>query len=421
MTRQYVRESNKSPQKNADNWILQRSAVRELPVKTLTPQTETAAGDRSGIQLDLMEIPVSNHTAMPVQAKLKIGPAGDKYEQEADRVAKQVVQQLHGSQSGKLQPRQTLQRLRNREVDEELQRKPTLQLKGDREGMTATPELESSIARSRCSGQPLSEGIREPMEKAFGGVDFSGVKVHTDGHSDKLNQSMQAKAFTTGQDVFFRQGAYDPGSQGGQELLAHELTHVVQQQGYGLNNKNISREKQDLADRVKAYPEGIGIQLMPKKKGDGKKSGKGSGAEGGEKQQGRGITPMGKNKKAREDLELLIGKLDRGSIFDAGPKSLVGGFKGKQVKGLNFPSARIDIQSKGNVQFQIDKDSVAGVTFEEGVTEDQVLAELVESLKQEKMIHLPAQEGHPRQDRNDKGGGRRQPPPGGAGAAIRAH
>ncbi|NEO74315.1 DUF4157 domain-containing protein [Moorena sp. SIO3H5] len=229
MTRQYVRESNQSPQKDTDNWILQRSAVRELPAKTLTPQTETAAGDRSGIQLDLMEIPVSNHTAMPVQAKLKIGPAGDKYEQEADRVAKQVVQQLHGSQSGKLQPRQTLQRLRNREVDEELQRKPRLQLKGDREGMTATPELESSIARSRGSGQPLSEGIREPMEKAFGGVDFSGVRVHTDGQSDKLNRAIQAKAFTTEKDIFFRRGEYVPSSRGGQETIAHELTHVVQQ------------------------------------------------------------------------------------------------------------------------------------------------------------------------------------------------
>jgi hypothetical protein len=63
------------------------------------------------------------------------------------------------------------------------------------------------------------------------GADFSGVKVHTDSQSDQLNQSIQAKAFTTGQDVFFRQGAYDPGSREGQELIAHELTHVVQQNG----------------------------------------------------------------------------------------------------------------------------------------------------------------------------------------------
>jgi hypothetical protein len=63
------------------------------------------------------------------------------------------------------------------------------------------------------------------------GADFSGVKVHTDSQSDQLNQSIQAKAFTTGQDVFFRQGAYEPSSRGGQELIAHELTHVVQQNG----------------------------------------------------------------------------------------------------------------------------------------------------------------------------------------------
>ncbi|WP_202972106.1 DUF4157 domain-containing protein [Moorena producens] len=155
MTRQYARKTNQSPHKDADKWILQRTAVRSLPVKTLTPQTESPAGDRSGIQLDLTQIPVSDRSAMPVQAKLEIRPAGDKYELEADRVAKQVVQKLHKSQSAQLQQQPTLIRQKNPEVEKELQRKPRLQLKGDREGMTTTPELESSIARSRGSGQPI--------------------------------------------------------------------------------------------------------------------------------------------------------------------------------------------------------------------------------------------------------------------------
>jgi hypothetical protein len=77
------------------------------------------------------------------------------------------------------------------------------------------------------------------MEKAFGGVDFSQVKVHNDAVSDQLNQSIQARAFTTGQDVFFRGGEYDPGSRGGQELIAHELTHVVQQNG---SNKDVKKD-----------------------------------------------------------------------------------------------------------------------------------------------------------------------------------
>lgn len=66
------------------------------------------------------------------------------------------------------------------------------------------------------------------------GADFSGVRVHTDARADQLNQSIQAKAFTTGQDLFFRQGAYQPGSREGQALIAHELTHVVQQNRGGV-------------------------------------------------------------------------------------------------------------------------------------------------------------------------------------------
>jgi hypothetical protein len=55
------------------------------------------------------------------------------------------------------------------------------------------------------------------------------VRIHTDAHADHLNRSIQAKAFTVGQDIFFRQSAYEPGSRDGQTLLAHELSHVVQQ------------------------------------------------------------------------------------------------------------------------------------------------------------------------------------------------
>ncbi|AOX00889.1 hypothetical protein BJP34_16830 [Moorena producens PAL-8-15-08-1] len=78
MTREYdVRRSSKSPQKNSDNWILQRSAVRQLPAKTLTSQTETVAGDRSGIQLDLMQIPVHNQDPLVVQPKLMAASVGN--------------------------------------------------------------------------------------------------------------------------------------------------------------------------------------------------------------------------------------------------------------------------------------------------------------------------------------------------------
>ncbi|MEH2171822.1 eCIS core domain-containing protein, partial [Nostoc sp.] len=123
----------------------------------------------------------------------------------------------------------TLQRQEVPEDEEELQMKSMVQRQA-KAGMPAAPDLEASINQARGGGVAIADNIREPMEQAFG-ADFSGVKVHTDGQSDQLNRSIQARAFTTGQDVFFRSGEYNPGSRGGQELLAHELTHVVQQGG----------------------------------------------------------------------------------------------------------------------------------------------------------------------------------------------
>jgi hypothetical protein len=85
-----------------------------------------------------------------------------------------------------------------------------------------------NINRARSGGQPLDAGVQEQMSATMG-HDFSGVRVHTGGESDALNQQLGAKAFTTGRDVFFRDGEYNPNSSNGQELIAHELTHVAQQ------------------------------------------------------------------------------------------------------------------------------------------------------------------------------------------------
>ena len=84
------------------------------------------------------------------------------------------------------------------------------------------------INQARGGGQSLDQTVQTQMGQAMG-HDFSDVRVHTSSEADGLNQQLGAKAFTTGQDVFFKQGAYDPGSSSGQELIAHELTHVVQQ------------------------------------------------------------------------------------------------------------------------------------------------------------------------------------------------
>lgn len=195
---------------------------------------------------NIADISVSSPHRSAIQAKLTIGEPGDKYEQEADSVAAEVVNRINSPQ---FEQQQAVQRQSELESEEdELQAK--LQTKIQREvipeeeelqasmlqrreatgGSMASTDLESAINSARGGGQSLDPGLQESMGQAMG-ADFSGVKIHTDSQSDWLNQSIQARAFTTGQDVFFRQGEYNPGSRGGQELIAHELTHVVQQTG----------------------------------------------------------------------------------------------------------------------------------------------------------------------------------------------
>lgn len=97
-------------------------------------------------------------------------------------------------------------------------------------GGEVAPEVEQAIQQARGGGWPLDRQVQASMEDAFG-ADFGQVRVHTGPQADALNQSLSARAFTTGHDIFFGEGQYNPQSSAGQELLAHELTHVVQQRG----------------------------------------------------------------------------------------------------------------------------------------------------------------------------------------------
>ena len=170
-----------------------------------------------------------SHMDGVVQTKLTIGRPNDKYEQEADRVAAAVVQQINRPAPVSQAQGEVVQS-KEKEEEEELNMKPMVQRRDAIGGGEASTELERAINRARGGGQSLDAGLQQSMGQAMG-ADFSGVMIHTNAQADQLNQSLQAKAFTSGQDVFFRQGAYQPRSHGGQELIAHELTHVVQQNG----------------------------------------------------------------------------------------------------------------------------------------------------------------------------------------------
>ncbi|MEM7580579.1 MAG: DUF4157 domain-containing protein [Cyanobacteria bacterium P01_A01_bin.80] len=164
-----------------------------------------------------------------IQTKLTIGEVGDKYEQEADRVAASVVEEINRPtsvakvQNGVLQGKET-------QKEEKLRMKPILQRREAIAGREASTELSGEINRARGNGQPLEGGLQQSMGQAMG-ADFSGVRVHTDERANKLNRLLNARAFTTGQDLFFKKNEYQPGSRQGKGLIAHELTHVIQQNG----------------------------------------------------------------------------------------------------------------------------------------------------------------------------------------------
>lgn len=150
-----------------------------------------------------------------------------------------------------------------------------------RSGATAGQQLDESVARAieerRGRGQPLDDGVREQMESSLG-HDLSDVRVHTDSNAHELNEAVRARAFTTGDDVFFTQGTYDPGSSSGQELLAHELTHVVQQRtgASGLDAGEVS----DPADPAEQHAEAMGRTVASQTSGPAPAAGDGSSSAG---------------------------------------------------------------------------------------------------------------------------------------------
>jgi len=173
-----------------------------------------------------------------VQAKLTVGAAHDAYEQEADAVADAVVgdgapqaaQRVVDDGVQRPPLADAITPLQRQEVPEEkLAQTVRLQRSGD--GAFAAPaETEERLAARSGGGSPLPSDVRGFMEPRFG-VDFSDVRVHDDGEARQLSTSVQAKAFTHGSDIYLGDTAGDLSATDGKRLLAHELTHVVQQTG----------------------------------------------------------------------------------------------------------------------------------------------------------------------------------------------
>ena len=175
---------------------------------------------------DLSRIPLYPPAAGAIQTKLAINKLGDEYEQEADRVSEQVMriselqpQRACACRGGcpscqAEQPSQGHECLRTKRVQS-----------SDLGQSTAPPIVHEVLA---ASGQPLDPATRGFMESCFG-HDFSRVRVHSNQLAARSAEAVAAQAYTVGSNMVFGSGRYAPASRDGQRLLAHELTHVVQQ------------------------------------------------------------------------------------------------------------------------------------------------------------------------------------------------
>lgn len=159
----------------------------------------------------------------PVQFSLKIGQPGDIYEREADAMAERVVNTPDTELQSKLeQPGAEIS-----PPEHDLQTKPILQ-KADSGTPTGGEQIANQLNDNKGKGSPLDEATRNRMEPAFG-ADFSNVRVHTDSNAAQLSKDLGAQAFTHGSDIYFNSGKYNPESSEGKHLIAHELTHTLQQ------------------------------------------------------------------------------------------------------------------------------------------------------------------------------------------------
>lgn len=210
------------------------AAAHAAAAATTESPEHDVAPERTPLPMRRIQRQAGNRAAATMARRtssLQVGPADDRFEREADSVADRVVAALQGGVVGPAQgqvidvgaaPAAAPQR--------KAASGPTETTQVGLEGGPVGADFEQGLARARTGGSAIDTPVRRRMEGAIG-ADLSGVRLHAGTESSQLNDQVQAKAFTVGSDIFFRDGLPDTSSAEGQQLLAHEVTHTLQQSG----------------------------------------------------------------------------------------------------------------------------------------------------------------------------------------------
>lgn len=200
--------------------MARRASGTRQQVKDRRPADGAEHDPETDDRLDQFVAASSGSVGLLAQARLSVGRVDDPAEIEADRMAAAFTGGAHRSP-----------------VDGGGVAAGAALAEGGFEVGGAT---EAAISSARGGGSALPDGLRGEFEGFFG-ADLGGVRLHTDGRAAGLSRSLGAEAFTVGSDVFFGDGRFDPSNPAGLDLIAHELTHVVQQGG----GAQLSRKRTD--------------------------------------------------------------------------------------------------------------------------------------------------------------------------------
>jgi len=197
-----------------------------------------------------------------IQPKLEISRPDDEYEKEAGSIADKVMRMADSSFADE-------KNIQAKPIADTISPLVQTSMNGVSEGVFSSSDLEARINNSKNSGSPLPETSRTFMESGFG-ADFSHVKIHTDANAAQMNKELNARAFTHGSDIYFNSGRFNTESSSGKHLLAHELTHVVQQKQQVISKKIMRSPlpKEDIIKNAQRYLNKIGFDIGLDNKGN---------------------------------------------------------------------------------------------------------------------------------------------------------
>jgi Domain of unknown function (DUF4157) len=163
---------------------------------------------------------------LEIHAKLEISTPEDAHEKQADEFAESVAMN---------KPEQSTQ-ISKKQVDD-------VSTKSEGEsGLTTSPDFDSKLQSTKGQGEKMDETVKAKLE-SHTGTDLSGVNVHTGSTANELSKDINAKAFAHGQDIYFKEGQYNPQSAEGEKLLSHETMHTLQNGGQAvLHGEGVERK-----------------------------------------------------------------------------------------------------------------------------------------------------------------------------------